>query len=554
MYSTNIKLRFFSLLFGLSLTILASFIPIIKILQNSTSYEAIYESQFLKYIYFNGSRGSILDRNGNILATNMLARSFNTHPEQEPLFKRSKNLLDSISSLSDLHIIRHNKNPSKLSIYTYNHQNMNFSKNIQVTKFKPHKNLKRIYPFHGLLGQSLGSVNLDNLPLNGFEKTFHFYLNSFRSFLIPSLINSKKSKFNNCTAPLPYDLKAPDLWLTINSNIQFITESILQKTIEQFNAAGGWAIVMLTTSGEILAIANAPCINPNNSSQSYENDLRNSSLARSFEPGSIFKIVTMAANLENDLSDPDFKIYCENGLLNVNNIQIKDVSSKQWLSRTEIFKYSSNIGSFKLAERIGEKVLYEYIHKLGFGKYILDIPHSEEARGSVPKIKEWNFARFANISYGYGLTTTSLQLLNMINSIANNGIQIPPKILKQISSSNNVKKINPISASRKRILTEQAALNIKNMMLEVVKNGSGKRAYTEGLLIAGKTGTVEKVLNKSYNKTLNISSFAGFAPAFSPIVSALICIDEPKPQAFGGIVAAPAWKEIIELTLLELGS
>jgi cell division protein FtsI (penicillin-binding protein 3) len=224
---------------------------------------------------------------------------------------------------------------------------------------------------------------------------------------------------------------------------------------------------------------------------------------------------------------------------------IKDVSKKGVLNVVDIFKYSSNVGTYKIAEKVGPERLYETIRKFGFGESP-GLGLIEEAKGSVSSPSTWHKTRFANISFGYGLMATSLQLLMMASTIANDGVLVPPKLFE---------RNDPVSTP-KRVLSEKAARHVKDLMFaDTESGGTGKKASIQGVDVAGKTGTAEKVdpATGRYSKEHNLSSFVGFAPVNSPEVVAIVVIDEPHGIAYGGYVAAPAWQRIVSTALIRLG-
>jgi cell division protein FtsI (penicillin-binding protein 3) len=254
--------------------------------------------------------------------------------------------------------------------------------------------------------------------------------------------------------------------------------------------------------------------------------------------------VTFASAFENNVIKPDDLIDCENGTLDLGFMTIKDVAKKGVVSVTDVFKVSSNVGTYKIAEKVGPERLYKTIRDFGFGEPV-GLGLIEEAKGSVSTPDTWAKSRFANLSFGYGLMATSLQMLMVASAIANDGMLVTPYLLKDAETK-----------PPRRVLSERAAKQVKAMMLaDTESGGTGKRATINGVQVAGKTGTAEKVDPQTgrYSKEHNLSSFVGFAPVNSPEVVSIVVIDEPQGIAYGGYVAAPAWQRIVSTALIRLG-
>jgi cell division protein FtsI (penicillin-binding protein 3) len=346
-------------------------------------------------------------------------------------------------------------------------------------------------------------------------------------------------------APDPRNLAGSDIILTIDKDIQYIAEETLLQTIRKHGAKAGWAIVIKPKTGEILALANVPLFNPNLPGTSSKEGVRNQAISRTGEPGSTFKMVTFAAAFENQLVSPDDIIDCQNGLYDTGYMTIKDIVKKGQISVTDVFKVSSNVGTFKIAEKVGPERLYQMIKKLGFGE-APGLGLIEEARGSIAEPSRWGKTRFANLSFGYGLMATSLQMLQVASAIANGGILVPPKIVEGLESD-----VGP-----RRVLSERAAGQLKALMWADTKDGgTGKRAVIPGIEVAGKTGTAEKVdpATGRYSKSHNLSSFVAFAPVANPEIAAIVVIDEPRGIAYGGYVAAEPCGRIMSAALNRQG-
>lgn len=549
-----LKIRFYLILFILTIGIVIALMKAgnTQLVQGS-SLEHLLQRQYTRTAEYSGFRGDILDRNGYLLATSIYTDSLYAEPKKISNPDRIANFLSTEINLDKQQIDKLFSNKSFVwlkrridPISARKIRNLN-TKGIGLLQEE-----QRFYPNYGLFGQSLGFVTSDGIALGGVEQSFDSNLKS--GIMHASFYqDAKGNRINNNFYPKIENFHGKNILLTIDRNIQSVAESALFKAIETHQAKSGWAIVMNPKTGEILAMANVPLMNPNSPSYKDMHARRNNVIARAGEPGSTFKIVTFAAGYELGLINSKEKINCENGEWDLGYMTIKDIAKRKWLTPAQIFKYSSNIGTFKIAERIGMNRFYQIIKRFGYGESP-GLNLAEEARGYVSKPETWHRTRFANISFGYGIMATPLQMAIMVSTIANGGIRVPPRILKGIKIGHDLIKKPSEDKKRLRIIKEESAFAITKMMIEdTVKDGTGRRAAIRGVLVAGKTGTVEKVSPSGiYDKNANISSFVGFAPANDPQIVALVSIDEPKGIAYGGYIAAPVWKEIVESALFRV--
>ncbi|MEI6789601.1 MAG: penicillin-binding protein 2 [Myxococcaceae bacterium] len=550
----KIRLSLILAILGLSLSIALTKAGILQLVRGPALKE-LAERQHTRTTQYSNFRGDIVDRKGRLLATSVGVHSLYAeprrmnHPDQV-----AKVLKQAVPSLSHIQLERLSSDRS--FVWLSRRLDPNISQRVQDLKLEGigiSSEEQRFYPNHGLLGQTLGSVSIDGKSIGGIEQAFVRYLKP-KTWDTLSLQDARGKPIRSYFAPDQEDLWGDKITLTIDRNIQFIAEEVLSQTVQAHGARGGWAIVMRPKTGEILALATVPLMNPNKPEKNSTAS-RNNPISRTGEPGSTFKIVTFAAAFDLGLLQPDEKIYCEKGIWKLDHVTIRDVSKKEFLTPTEIFQYSSNIGTYKIAQRVGKEKLYEMIKRLGFGE-LPGLNLLEEAKGFVSKPESWGQARFVNVSFGYGIMASSLQMATMVSTIANGGIKVAPQILKNIQKTNG-EIYNPLPTYKPtRVLSEQAAKALTQMMIHDTQgDGSGKRAAIPGILVAGKTGTAEKLdASGHYAKNLNLSSFAGFAPADNPEIVALVTIDEPKGIAFGGYVAAPAWRQIVEAALIQLNN
>jgi len=406
------------------------------------------------------------------------------------------------------------------------------------------KDVKRFYPNRDLCAQVIGFTGTDNSGLEGIEFKYNSILEG-RSLKIKikkdgngGILDIDKGKRD--------ELRGKSIVLTIDKKIQFLSEQILEKTCKDHQAESGMALVMKPQTGEILSIAHFPQFNPNNFKQYNNIVFRNRAVTDAFEPGSAMKVFTAAAALENGF-EPKSIFFCENGTYKIGTLTIHDTHQHDWLSINQIIKFSSNIGAAKIGEKIGDKVLHNYLTAFGFGnKTRIECPG--ETSGSLSPYQKWSKIDAGAISFGQGVAVSAIQLISGISAVANNGILMKPLLIKKIISSTG-KDLEVYHPEKiRQVISSKSAGRVKTMMrLAVEDKGTGSKAAMVGYTVCGKTGTAQKALKdqKGYSKDNYISIFAGFAPEADPELAILIVVDEPKDQYYGGDVAAPAFKTIM---------
>jgi len=311
----------------------------------------------------------------------------------------------------------------------------------------------------------------------------------------------------------------------------------------------GIAIVMDPWKGDVLAMAVAPLFDPNRYSQYRPAVWRNRAIADVLEPGSTFKIVVVAAALEEKIVTPQDMFFCENGKYRVAGRTINDVHPYGWLNVGHIIKHSSNIGVSKISKHLGMPVFYQYIRKFGFAQETgIQLPG--EAAGRVPLPARLPEHTRSAIAFGHSISVTPLQLAQAYSVIANGGVLMQPRVVKSIQNSKgNVLPFNH-SATGQRVI-DPATANLLTEMLQTVvaSGGTGTRAAVPGFGVAGKTGTARKLSNGTYSDKHLVASFAGFCPVDNPRITVVVIIDEPKTMSYGGQSAAPAFSRISQQVL-----
>ena len=411
---------------------------------------------------------------------------------------------------------------------------------------------RRFYPHRELACHLLGFAGLDSTGLDGLESKYDEYLKGVPKKVVWGRDARGRKIYLSDDSGSAVDDRSCSLFLTIDSKIQYIVESQLKKAIEDTGAKGGTVIVMDPGTGEVLAMANEPLFNPNEFSIYPADARRNRAVTDCFDPGSVFKPFMAAAALEEGLVTETDIFDCENGSYTVGNRVIHDAQNEKFqeLNLPDIIKHSSNIGSVKIAEKLGKEKFYHYITMFGFGsKTGIDLPG--ESRGILRNSKDWTDVDFATIAFGQGVSVTAIQLVTAMSAIANDGVLMKPHVVRCMVDKKGsvVKEIEPVAV--RRVISPETSHRITSILTDVVEEGTGGNARIVNLSVAGKTGTSQKFdfdLGR-YSARKVEASFIGFFPAEDPQMVILVMLDEPKIHRWGGAAAAPVFKEVSEQIL-----
>jgi cell division protein FtsI (penicillin-binding protein 3) len=406
----------------------------------------------------------------------------------------------------------------------------------------------RFYPNTTLGAQVLGFTGIDGHGLEGLEFFYDRELKGAEQ-RVTVLKDALGRGFDADQLSGMYRA-GNNLVLTLDRHVQYIAEQVLAKTVAKHKARSGMVIVMVPESGALLALAHYPFFNPNAFGQYHRDTWRNRAITDPYEPGSTMKIFSAAAALESGASTANTIFYCENGTYPIGAHTIHDTKSYGWLSLQQIVKYSSNIGAVKVVEKVGPQTLYEYLQGFGFGSRTeIDCPG--ESVGTLSHFKRWTAVDTGAIAFGQGVSVTGLQLICAVSTLANNGMMMRPHIVQAVTDHNGrlLRTIEP--TAQRQIISAKTARTVRRIMRTVItEGGTGTMADLEGYAVCGKTGTAQKIdQNGKYAQDKYVSSFVGFAPTERPALAALVVIDEPQGTFYGGLVAAPAFKEIVEQTL-----
>lgn len=410
----------------------------------------------------------------------------------------------------------------------------------------------RYYPYGPSLAHLIGYLGPEELGASGIEKRLEKDLAGQKSLIEPVKDGRGQLIFQDSKTASP-EKSGHNVELTIDAAIQDIVFNSLKKGVEDANAKGGFAIVMEPYTGSILGMSTWPSFDPNKK-QEIASAPRHAALSDLFEPGSIMKPFVISKAIEDKLTYSEEKHNCEgSGVLRIGaNAAIRDDHPKPIMTTSEVIVHSSNICTYKIAQRIGMQGLYNLYKNLGFAPSdpVIDLPESQ--RGRLASWQNWLPIRFANISFGQGISVTSMEILKGYSTFANGGNVVSPYIIKRIYNSDGKDLYVRSDATMKRVFSLETVKSVRNMLEGVVNEGTASRAQSDLYTFAGKTGTAEKYDSalKDYSPTKRTASFVGFAPVSDPKLLALVVIDEPgiKPY-YGGRWAAPVLKEIVERSL-----
>ena len=494
-------------------------------------------------------RGTIYDREGHELAVSVEVESIYVHPHH---------LQNKVLAAKQLSKVLGLKESALLSLLNSRRPFVWIDRKVPPEKIRQVKALgvegvsfttetRRYYPGKEIAGHVLGFSGEDNQGLEGLEKKYDKILKGPDYTLIQMRDALGRPFYVNRPAPEENEIR--DLVLTIDKDIQYAAEQALKKTVEETRGKSGHAIVADVDTGEILAMAVTPVFNPNVFWIHQPHQWRNRAVTDSYEPGSTIKAYLLAAALDSFLVSPETKFFCENGAYKIgtNTVHDHDRKGHGMLSVSEIITFSSNIGAVKIGQRIGYKKFHEYLEKFGFGdKTQIDLPGEQE--GFLRPVQGAREIEKATCFFGQGMTVNSIQLIAAMGAIANGGKLMRPYVVKAVKDQQGrtIKENSPQVV--RKVMSPETAKRVAQVLESVVmqKGGTGTLAAIKGYRVAGKTGTSQKVdpVTKRYSSKNYVALFVGFVPAGTPRLAILVLVDEPEAKKYGGLVSAPAFREI----------
>ena len=517
------------------------------------------EKSFKRVVNLKSRRGAIFDQDHRKLAISIPSYSLYADPM---IIEKPKEISRKLG--------RYFKSPSKKYYSKLKNKNKRFvwlnrrlnkSHRDQITSWKIHglafiEEPTRVYPNDQLFSHILGFVGSEERGLEGLELVYDDILRG----------EHRRLKFHKDARGRPLLINGQifldhpdgaDLYLTVDSRLQFKLEKELQRVVDKFDAQSAVGIVLDAQTSAILAMANSPTFNANQPIRSPEKVRRNRAVTDAFEQGSTFKTFTMAGALSSGIVRPNTKINCEKGKFQIGRQTIREADFQHRfdsLTVSEILAQSSNIGSAKIALMLGDKGLREVLHSFGFGQKVgTDLPG--ESRGILRK-NHWGDHLLSTISFGHGVTATPLQIANAYAAIANGGILKRPYVVQSIVSSDSGVREDFGPEKIRQVLTPSNASTMKLMLAGATLQGTtGALSRVHGFPVAGKTGTAQKVRSdgKGYLPNEYISSFVGFIPVNKPKYVIYIAVDSPRKKYYGSQVAAPVFSRVASYAVLKAG-
>ncbi len=501
-------------------------------------------------------RGHILDRNEQVLAISGVAETLCADPSQlsrEQALAMAARLSEELDVDRDL--LERRLTSGRRFVYVKRRMDPEEAERIRDLGLPGlffRQEPVRVYPQGVALCHVLGFVDYKQRGVEGIELAMDDPLQGLpgwtvterdrlRREILPSRAAHVEAR-NGCTVVL-----------TIDEVIQHIVETELDLGMEEHGPRAGTVVVVDPRTGEILAMANRPAFDPNAPGASPAEARRNRAITDRYEPGSTFKVFTLAAALNDGVVTLDQQFDCENGYFLYNRRILHDHHSYGMLSAEDILVHSSNIGAAKIALRLGARRLYDYLRRFGFGaKTGVQLPG--EVAGMLHPVSRWSGISITRIPMGHEVDVTPLQMAMAFSAVANGGILMQPRIVRELRDPDErVLRTYPPKPIRRVIDERTAALMLRPMMRVASAEGTAEAAALRGYPVAGKTGTSQKLVDGRYSRTRHVASFVGFVPAQNPVVCIVVVLDEPRTSMYGGKTAAPIFREIAYRIMKYLG-
>jgi cell division protein FtsI (penicillin-binding protein 3) len=494
-------------------------------------------------------RGVIYDRSGRELAMSVLVDSAFAVPSEVKDLPTAVSLISRITG-DDYNVVLADCRAHRTFCWVArkaSDETIDRINSLRLQGIHFQKEPKRFYPARDLAAQVLGSVGMEDSGQSGIEHEFDDQLRGRPGKMFIS-VDARKQWFADVeTQPDPGD----NLVLTIDKNIQYVAEKELDQSIHDTQAIAGTVIVENPHTGEILALANRPTFNPNLRKQITPGALTNRAVSYVYEPGSTFKLVTISAALEEKITNPDEVFDCQMGSIVYNGMRIRDSKPHGLLPVWGVLAESSDVGSIKIALRLGEDRFYRYIRAYGFGQQTgIELPG--ETRGLTKPVSRWSKVSIAAISMGQEIGISPIQLAGLVSTFANDGVWVAPRIVTgTVQPRGTPRTVAFHPGASHRVISPFTAAEMRSMMQKVVLEGTGRKAMLEGYTSAGKTGTGQKVdpATGAYSKTKYVASFAGFAPLNNPQIVVAVILDSAVGLHQGGQVSAPVFRRIAQQVL-----
>jgi cell division protein FtsI (penicillin-binding protein 3) len=408
---------------------------------------------------------------------------------------------------------------------------------------------RRYYPKRELASQVLGYVGLDNQGMSGVEYTFEEALKGRKERVVVTT-DARRRPVGHTEKPSTEGL---NVVLALDEIIQHTAERELDRAMAETQSAAGIVLVVEPFTGEVLAMANRPTFNPNRFSSYPAARWKNRAVTDAYEPGSIFKLVTAAAGIQERVVEPHEVLDCGRGTIEIAGVSINDHAVFDKLTFAQAVAKSSDIGMIRVAQRLGREQFARYMREFGFGAVTgVDLPG--ESAGLLRPTSRWSAISLASLSFGQEVGVTALQMAMATAAVANGGYLMKPLVLRNVLDRDGrvVKETKPLAV--RRVLQPETVDTLTEILKSVVREGTGKRAAVPGYVVAGKTGTAQKVdATGRYSMIDHVASFVGFVPASRPALVILVSLDTPRgARNEGGEVAAPVFARVAEQALRHL--
>lgn len=499
--------------------------------------------QYMSRIELVANRGEIRDASGNVLATTLRKRSIAVDPTIVENPARICSELSKITGVPASSYMAKIKGSSSSFVWLERAINAFDSTPLDTLDDKGLIRIdepRRHFPHHHLASQSIGFADIDGRGVAGLELALDTVLRGKNGYRIMMRDGRGRKR------PVPDQvgeepLNGAAVELTLDLRFQSVIELELARGVLEAQAESGTVVAIHPATGAILGIASYPTFDPNQMGDVTAEAIRNRAITDMYEPGSTFKLVTAAALLEDALVLPADTIDCMNGQWDAGDHVIRDDHPLARASFAQAMEQSSNIAMAKLSERMPNDRFYKYVRDFGFGIYLgIDVPG--EVRGVVKKPKEFDGTTKRFMAFGYQLGATALQIANAYAAVANKGVMMRPYIVQAVERNGEKEEVSPQRV--RRVVSEQTAETLTEMLVGVVERGTGRGAAIPGIAIAGKTGTAQQLVDGKYSRSDYTATFAGFFPAQSPQVAMVVMLNKPRNGFYGGQVSAPIFQRI----------
>ena len=521
----------------------------------SNALHHIADNQYQQEVDLAPYRGAIYDHRGEALAISVKRPSLAINPR---LFRPSPNELTHLARILKLAPQKVRRLAAKRSYFAWLARHLDPRvadevMNLELAGLVQISEPARYYPAGNAAAQVLGFIGLDNSGLSGLERQFDKDLKG-KAFRVMASKDARGQFIVSESAGAAPERTGNSVYLTIDRVIQEIAEDELAAGVRKTKAKKGFAIVSDPHTGRILAVANYPTFDPNNSRKVTLAEARNTALLDTFEPGSVVKPFVIAHAIDIKSTTPNEEHDCDHGAMRIGRHTIHDDHAAASLTTAQTLIRSSNICTYKIANKMGKEATYHALKDFGFSTHNGLIGFPGETVGYISDFRKWATIRFANVAFGHGFAVTGLELVQAMGALANGGHLMKPVLVERVISSDGLVVSSTPTQVIREAVSPSTARTMRGILEQVVSDdeGTGKKAATNLYTVAGKTGTAQKVEPgvKGYAKGKYIGSFIGFSPVQDPHLVIYVLIDEPSGLSYyGGVAAAPVFAGIAERSL-----